>query len=182
MPPEGLRFSHLKSRAQTSPLIGLLWKLRVYGCIWHFSFGTESIWMHLGDGDLGVTGALCCCQSLNGRADWWYIMYFDLSHLEETFLFHFYKINLYVQIIEFLGKPGWMIRADTMSQWMPHLISVSNKTVYVAFIEVSCVCHRCVCVCEVFSGLKDKLLMRYFIIDRSAEAEVGCGPKKHCVE
>lgn len=33
-----------------------------------------------------------------------------------------------------------------------------------------------------FPGLKDKLLTRYFVIDRSAEAEVGCGSKKHCVE
>lgn len=64
MPPEGLRFSYLKSRDQTaSP---------------HWvTVETERIWMHLalavcvltGDGDLGVTGALGCCQSLNGRPD-----------------------------------------------------------------------------------------------------------------
>ena len=78
-------------------------------------------------------------------------MYFDLSHLEETFLFHFSKISSYVQITEFLGKPGYTFQADAVSQWMPNLISVSNKTVYVAFIEVSYICHRYVCVCEVFS-------------------------------
>lgn len=62
MPPEGLRFSHLKSRDQTaSP---------------HWvTVEAESTWMHLAlsvcvmtaDGDLGVTGALHRCQLLNGR-------------------------------------------------------------------------------------------------------------------
>ena len=64
MLPEGLRFSHLKSRDQTASPHWVTVK-------------AESIWMHLAlivcvmtaDGDLGLTGALRRCRSLNGRPD-----------------------------------------------------------------------------------------------------------------
>lgn len=73
-----------------------------------------------------------------------------------------------------------MIQSDDIS-WDAESSSVPNKTMCAILGRCVCVLGPCVFAWH-FPGLTAKLLMRYFVICRSTEAEVGCGSKKHGVE